>query len=98
MKMTLEMPLVDHCSITQCAYNRDQTCHARAITVGNGVHPGCDTFFDNHEHIHETARTAGVGACKVSGCSYNEDLECNAGRITVGRNLDEIACITYSPA
>lgn len=96
MKMTLDMPVVSHCYITNCAYNRDRSCHARAITVGDGVHPGCDTFFDNASHTHEALRRAGVGACKVTGCNYNEDFECNAGQIEVGRNRNDIYCMTYS--
>jgi hypothetical protein len=40
---TIEMPDVDGCDATECAYNMKGDCHARAITVGDGVHPGCDT-------------------------------------------------------
>ncbi len=41
--MTLEMAEVAECAAVDCAYNRDSMCRARAITVGDGVEPNCDT-------------------------------------------------------
>ena len=54
-----------------CAYNVDETCHARAITVGDGLHAACDTFFVSDLHTRGTSNNAGVGACKVTDCRYN---------------------------
>ena len=95
MKMTIDMPAVAECTVTGCAYNMNSTCHAKAITVGDGVHPGCDTFLDGSRHT-KRERIAGVGACKVTGCSHNEDFECAADRITVGFMGSTINCLTYS--
>ncbi len=95
MKMTIDMPTVAECTVMDCAYNMNSTCHAKAITIGDGVHPGCDTFFDGNAHTKRT-RIAGVGACKVSGCSHNEDFEYMADRITVGFMGSTINCMTYS--
>lgn len=95
MKMTIDMPTVAECTVMDCAYNMNSTCHAKAITIGDGVHPGCDTFFDGNTHT-KRSRIAGVGACKVSGCSHNEDFECMADRITVGFMGSTVNCLTYS--
>jgi hypothetical protein len=98
MKMTIDMPPVSNCDITECAYNMGHNCHARAITVGDGIHPGCDTFFSNTTHTHKTKQLAGVGACKVSGCMHNTDYECGADDIIVGKDTaNGIRCLTYAP-
>lgn len=96
MKMTIDMPPVSNCDITECAYNLEHNCHARAITVGDGTHPGCDTFFSNKMHTHRTKQLAGVGACKVSACVHNNDFGCGAEDIIVGKDKSGIACLTYS--
>lgn len=36
MRLTIDMPLVAGCTIYACAYNVDDACHARAITIGAG--------------------------------------------------------------
>jgi hypothetical protein len=85
MKMktkTLEMPEVAGCEATECAYNRDRLCRARAITVGDGTRPMCDTAFHAGSHTHGEM-IAGVGACKVAHCRHNNDLECQADVIQV---------------
>ncbi|MCM2321936.1 MAG: DUF1540 domain-containing protein [Oligoflexia bacterium] len=96
-KVTLEMPPVAKCSVDSCAYNVSQKCHAKAITVGDGQSPGCDTFFTANAHSREKQRIAGVGACKVSGCRFNDDFECNAGAIEVGRTGSDVRCLSFSP-
>jgi hypothetical protein len=96
MRITIDMPSVLACEATRCAYNVDQSCHARAITVGDGSHPACDTFFPANEHTHR-ADNAGVGACKVSSCRYNDDLECSASGVRVGIHQGHADCVTFSP-
>lgn len=98
MKITIEMPNVSGCQVTECGYNRDKACHARAITIGDGVHPGCDTYFSPGQHVQNTIQRAGVGACKVTGCRYNSDFECGADNIQVGFAGDAINCLTYTAA
>ncbi len=93
----IEMPSVARCRATECAYNLNEDCHARAITVGNSLHAGCDTFFHGPEHTRAVQRTAGVGACKSTECRHNEDLECMADSIEVARKGLEINCITFTP-
>ncbi len=95
MKLTIDMPMVSECAVTECAYNVSKACHARAITIGNGVHPGCDTFYSAAPHTHDTSRTAGVGACKVTGCMHNDDYECTASMITVGFKGKDINCLSF---
>jgi hypothetical protein len=94
-QISIEMPLVAQCSVSECAYNTDSCCHARAITVGDGVHPGCDTFLGSASHSKAKQRTAGVGACKVSACQYNEDYECITEQITIGHASNSVCCLTY---
>jgi len=88
----IEIPEVTSCNESACAYNTDGHCHAQAITVGDGVHAGCDTFFNGSQHVRDTARRAGVGACKVTGCRHNDDLECQAPMIRVGKH----ECLTFA--
>lgn len=87
---------VVECSISQCAYNVNSGCRARAITVGDGVHPGCDTFFKSTIHTSEVNSHAGVGACKVAACVHNDDLECKADSIRVGAHGGEVECLTFA--
>ena len=95
MKMTIDMPPVTECSVSACAYNVDERCHARAITVGDGAHPGCDTFLGALKHTRETRHDAGVGACKVTGCTHNQDFECVAEAIRVGHAGKRVSCLAF---
>ncbi len=96
MKMTIDMPYVSQCTISDCAYNINQSCHARAITIGDGVHPGCDTALRGAaEHTRSANLQAGVGACKVTGCTFNDDFECMAESISVGISASAVRCLTY---
>jgi hypothetical protein len=96
MKVKNEMPAVNSCAATQCAYNVEKNCHARAITVGHAQEPGCDTFFGVQQHSKEKKRIAGVGACKVTACKFNEDYECSAEGIIVGYKGSNTRCLTFS--
>jgi len=95
MKMTIDMPFVSGCTVSECAYNINDSCRAHAITVGDGVHPGCDTFLGAPRHARNSKQSAGVGACKVTGCMHNEDYECVADSIRVGLTADTVNCLTY---
>ena len=95
MHITIDMPAVEECDATGCAYNVDRACHARAITIGHGVHPGCDTYLAKSEHVHDEHACAGVGACKVEVCKHNQELECSAPSIRVGLHGDEGQCGTF---
>lgn len=96
MKITVDMPVVAECDATDCAYNVNSACHARAITIGDGVSPGCDTYFSSGGHAREAKRIAGVGACKVTGCSYNQDFECTTENISVGSQGGLVHCLTFT--
>jgi hypothetical protein len=95
MKITFDIPNVQVCEVRSCAYNAGQTCHARAITVGEGIHAACDTFFASDRHTRDTSSSAGVGACKVTGCRYNSDFECSAETIRVGLHDAHADCLTF---
>ena len=93
-KLTLLLPTVDECSIAECAYNAAGDCHANAITVGDGVHPGCDTYLPHKRHT-AAGHEAGVGACKVDACQHNRDFSCGADAIRVGRHGGSVECLTF---
>jgi hypothetical protein len=94
----MEMPVVNRCEATSCAYNRDRMCHATAITVGDVSHAHCDTFFTAPAPGGDPSTTGRVGACKMSDCQHNVQLECQAPGIDIGYSLDEADCLTYAPA
>lgn len=97
-QLTIDMPVVTECMIDECAYNVLNQCHARAITIGDGIHPGCDTVLMVDNHTKETKRQAGVGACKVAMCKFNDDYECVADSISVGHVGNNIECMTFASA
>jgi len=96
MEMTIDMPMVSDCMVAECAYNMENNCHARAITIGDGTTPGCDTFMSSTMHTKAKDRRAGVGACKVMACTNNEDYECMASSISVGMLGQDVDCLTFS--
>jgi len=95
MEITLEMPMIGSCNVSQCTYNLNSACHAKAITIGDGQTPGCDTYMHGSKHVRNTSLCAGVGACKVSGCHHNTDFECGAERIEVASLGGGVFCTTY---
>jgi hypothetical protein len=95
-KKSEEMPEVQKCDALHCGYNVNSNCHAKAITVGDYLNPGCDTFLGTERHIKETKRIAGVGACKVSNCKFNDDYECSAPNISVGLKEGKVNCLTFT--
>jgi len=97
MLQTIKMPVVSECVIAECAYNANKSCHAIAITIGDGDRPMCDTFFKSPKHGGIKA-TAGVGACKVSACCHNTDFECGADSIQVGNEKNLGKCMTFAAA
>jgi len=97
MGNTVEMPSVSDCAVRDCAYNITGSCRARAITIGDGLHPACDTFLRTvDERCDDSVASAGVGACKVSGCRHNRGLECSAPSVHVGYHGDHPDCLTFA--
>lgn len=94
-EFSIEMPEVKKCEVSQCVYNMENNCHARAITVGDGSNAMCDTFADLSMH-NSRREIAGVGACKVSSCTFNNDYECQAENITIGKFENQAKCTTYA--
>ena len=95
MKLNVLVPEVESCAVTRCGYNVDESCRARAITVGDGEHPACDTFLPRDDHARGPGH-AGVGACKVEVCRHNRDLECSADAIRVGDHDGHADCKTFA--
>lgn len=95
MYVMKKMPSVTACTIGDCAYNIGNACHALAITIGEGKHPLCDTFF-NSLMRGGANETAGVGACKVTACRHNREFECSAPDIRVGGANYHGSCLTFA--
>lgn len=95
-KICLEMPVVTKCMVNKCVYNTSNSCHARAISVGNSITPGCDTFMGGAQHAKSVGQVAGVGACKTVSCKFNDDLECMAESVQVGIINNAANCTTFA--
>jgi hypothetical protein len=94
----MEMPKILECDAMECAYNQNRQCHALAITVGDEVHPHCDTFWKAANKGGDLNVIGGVGACRTVACRFNQDLECTASGIRVGRAGEAVDCLTFEPA
>ncbi|HKL22606.1 MAG TPA: DUF1540 domain-containing protein [Tichowtungia sp.] len=94
--MAMKMPKVTACTVEKCSYNKDQSCRALAITIGDpGGEPACDTYFPALQQGGVMDATAGVGACKAADCKFNQDFECAAESISVGLQRNDPDCLTY---
>jgi len=94
--MNIDMPKVQDCSVSTCAYNTNKACHAMAITVGEpAADPVCDTYFQSATRGGIMEMTAGVGACKSSECQHNSDYECTAQSIHIGMKEGQPDCLTF---
>jgi hypothetical protein len=91
----MDMSKISKCGVNACAYNKDQRCHALAITIGDANNPRCDTFFSSGSKGGDATSIGKVGACKVSVCKHNESLECSAGQIEVGTKQNTAYCLTF---
>jgi len=91
----MEMSMVMKCEVDDCAYNMDNCCHTIAITIGDSMHPRCDTFCQSTMKGGDISKTAGVGACKVLSCKYNTRFECQAPGISVGYYGQDPDCLTF---
>lgn len=94
----MQMPPVNSCQVERCVYNRDQTCHALAITMGNTTLAHCDTFFTAPTKGGDPSVSAKVGACKIAECRHNSQFECQAPGIEVGPKQEPAECLTFAPA
>lgn len=88
------MPKVIDCDARECAFNKNDRCHALAINVG-GPLPDCDTFLSSGKKGGIFNATAGVGACKVESCGLNRSYACTAEGIHVRKQSDRPDCATY---
>lgn len=94
---TIEMPEVMQCKASGCVYNKNEGCHARAITVGDEQGHWCDTMMQAENHT-DRAEEAGVGACRAADCKFNQDYECQASNISVTMRDGQAECMTFAAA
>lgn len=92
--MSMKMPKINKCDMRDCSYNKNDQCHALAITVG-GNHPMCDTYLHASARGGDIESIGSVGACKVDSCKFNKSLECSAGQISVGLHGNHADCKTF---
>lgn len=95
--MAKEMAKIMSCDVTDCSYNKHNSCHTLAITVGGPaeVCPTCDTYIHSSHSGGIMDMRGGVGACKVESCTFNDALECSAGNIKVGKHGGHPDCMTF---
>lgn len=93
--MAISMPKILSCSVTDCAYNKNNECHTMAITVGS-EHAECDTFYKTASRGGAADLIGAVGACKVEVCKYNKTLECSASGINVAPHGGHADCKTFT--
>jgi hypothetical protein len=94
----MQMPQIQTCDMTDCAYNKNKQCHAMAITVGDEQNPMCDTFWMKNQMSSKAGdpdQTGHVGACRMSECIFNDRLECVSEDITIGQRSEKPMCLTY---
>lgn len=94
----MDMPQVKLCNAAKCAFNKDNACHALAVTIGDDLIARCDTYLVNGSHGGILSEIAGVGACKMEDCTHNKGLYCRAPAIEVKYTKNGPVCATYSPA
>ncbi|MBI4978616.1 MAG: DUF1540 domain-containing protein [Spirochaetes bacterium] len=94
--MHIPMTLIKSCDFEVCAFNWGSTCHALAITVGDGICPMCDTTLKSFGKGGILEKHGGVGACKVTHCRYNRSLECSADSIHVKIQSGHAECDTFA--
>ncbi|GGM19422.1 DUF1540 domain-containing protein [Micromonospora yangpuensis] len=95
MTASIEMPRVQECVVSSCAYNQTNDCHAFAITIGSSDHAHCHTFVELPVRGGTETMLAQVGACQRADCQHNANLECHAPNIRVGPDNDRADCMTY---
>jgi hypothetical protein len=94
--MAVKMPKISACDVQDCSYNKNQECHALAITVGGPeVCACCDTYLHSSKKGGVAETTGGVGACKVDACSFNSSFECSAPGIRVELQHGHADCTTF---
>ncbi|MBI2400890.1 MAG: DUF1540 domain-containing protein [Deltaproteobacteria bacterium] len=94
--MAITMPKILSCTVLECAYNVNSECHTMAITVGDGGHASCDTFY-RAPNKGGGDMVGGVGACKSYECSFNKSYECTAPGINVAHHSEHADCKTFNP-
>ena len=82
---------VSTCAATACAYNDNNSCHAFAVTVGEGS--ACRTRTTLDIRAIDNDQQGKVGACHRLDCVHNENLQCSATSIEMVE--DTANCGTY---
>lgn len=92
-----EMVKIVSCDVTDCSYNKHNSCHTLAITVGGPSDPcpSCDTYLHSSHKGGIPDIQGGVGACKVESCAMNKSLECSAPSVKIGMHQSHPDCMTF---
>lgn len=93
--MEKSMSRIAECDVTDCAYNKHNSCHTLAITVGGRKSVRSATPMSSARTAAVFRICMGVGACKVASCKHNELLECNAFTVKIGWHQNHPDCRTF---
>lgn len=91
----MEMSQIAACTMSACAYNKENHCHTLGITVG--PHAECNTFSHASKKGGSKEANGGVGACIAADCKFNDQLECKAPNINVTTHNAHPDCKTFQP-
>ena len=88
---------VNTCTVSDCAYNKGQSCHAMGITIDNPTKATCATFTPATNGVGgmETV-IASIGACKATSCVNNKGMMCSADSVKIGMSEGKVSCLSYS--
>ena len=96
--MARYMPLVSMCDVEECAFNRNQTCHALVITIDDERTrcAVCGIYVKTNRKAEVMDATGRVGVCNAQGCIYNSGFECTAYYISIGLHEGHADCKKFS--
>jgi hypothetical protein len=94
MTQTMTAVPVTSCSVEDCSFNCDRTCHATEVSVGD-VHQTCDTFTVSAASICDGQGR--VTRCLVEDCAHNDKAACcTAPAVGMRRHSAHADCATFS--
>jgi hypothetical protein len=89
----MDMTVISECSMSNCAYNKEGSCHTLGITVG--PHAECNTYVHHSTRGGFPGVQGGIGACLASSCQFNDKLECKADEVDVTSDDKHADCATF---
>lgn len=92
---TLELTEIGSCNVSSCAFNANNGCQAKAVTIGETSSAACGTFYVGTASVAASGST-GVATCKAVSCKHNRNLTCGAEAIVVANAATGPVCQTFA--